>query len=255
MTEKFGLLAYQQLTCGQHVHVQIRSPEEGVAVLDRIGVWLPTVLAVSGKSPFWRGQDTGYASFRSMLWGRWPTALSTTPFGDPATYDAVRADLISVGAALDDGMIYFDARLSAKYPTLEIRVPDVCMGVSDAVLIAALCRALVDTAADAWRRGDPAPAVRPELLRAAQWRAARYGVTDDLVDLASRRRRPAADALDDLLDHVHRALVAAGDLDLVREGLQRLMSAGAGAERQRGAYRYRGELSDVIDDAAARALM
>lgn len=255
MTEEFGLLADQLLTCGQHVHVQIRSPEEGVAVLDRIGVWLPTILAVSANSPFWQGQDTGYASFRSMLWGRWPTAVSTAPFGDPTTYDAVRAELISSGAALDDAMIYFDARLSVKYPTLEIRVPDVCLDVSDAVLIAALCRGLVDTSAEAWRRGDPAPAVRPELMRAAQWRAARRGLTDQLVDLADRRPIPAAAALDRLLAHVQGALTTNGDLDCVQEGLRRLLNAGTGAQRQRGAYRARGTLSDVVDDAVARTLM
>ncbi|MGI8666345.1 MAG: carboxylate-amine ligase [Jatrophihabitans sp.] len=155
MIDEFGLLAREQLTCGQHVHVSVDSRDEGVAVLDRIRGWLPVLTALSSNSPFWQGQDTGYASFRSVLWGRWPTAGPTDTFGDLAGYDAQVAELIESGAALDDGMIYFDARLSAHYPTVEVRVADVCTDVRDAVLLAALVRALVDTAYQQWQDGRP----------------------------------------------------------------------------------------------------
>ena len=151
MTEMFGIIARQQLTCGQHIHVSINSPDEGVAALDRIRGWLPLLTAISANSPYWQGQDTGYASYRSIAWGQWPTAGPTEAFGDVDGYHRAIAGLLATGAAMDDGMIYFDARLSAKYPTLEIRVPDVCTDVGDSALIAALARGLVDTSATDWR--------------------------------------------------------------------------------------------------------
>ena len=81
MLETFGLTALEQLTCGCHVHVSVQDDEEGVAVLDRIRVWLPILTALTANSPFWLGQDSGYASFRSQAWNRWPSAGPTGPFG------------------------------------------------------------------------------------------------------------------------------------------------------------------------------
>lgn len=255
MTDRFGLIARQQLTCGQHVHVSVDSRAEGVAVLDRIGQWLPTVLALSANSPFWQGQDTGYASFRTIIWGLWPTAGPAGPFGDEAGYDAAVADLIATGVALDDGMIYFDARLSARYPTVEIRVADVCTDIADAVLIGVICRALVDTAAAAWRAGLAAPAAPIQLRRAALWRAARFGLSGGLVDHVTRTVVPAADAVDALIEALAPALAANGDQDLVADGIARLLGGATGAERQRAAFhRSGGDLAAVVDDAARRTL-
>ena len=165
MVAEFGLLAREQLTCGQHIHVSVESRAEGVAVLDRIRIWLPVLLALSVNSPFWQQQDTGYSSFRTVLWGRWPSAGPTDLFGDEAGYDAAVQGQLDSGAALDDGMIYFDARLSANFPTVEIRVADVCTDIRDAVLLAGLARGLVDTAQ---REAGESPApVGVPLLRAA----------------------------------------------------------------------------------------
>lgn len=123
---EYGLTAREQLTCGCHVHVQVADDEEGVAVLDRIGPWLPVLLAMSSNSPFWNGVDSGYASYRSQVWQRWPTSGPTGTFGSAAAYHQVIDDIVATGSALDKAMIYFDARLSERYPTLEIRVADVC---------------------------------------------------------------------------------------------------------------------------------
>src|ERR1700684_1262356 len=165
MAEAFGLTADEQLTCGCHVHVQTSSAEEGVAVLDRIGPWLAVLLALSANSPFWQGRDSAYASFRYQAWGRWPCAGPTGVFGSARAYQDTVRQMVRTGTVLDSGMIYFDARLSERYPTLEIRIADVCLRADDAVLIAALARALVETEARAWRQGRPAPQARPELLR------------------------------------------------------------------------------------------
>ena len=167
MIEHYGLVTLDQLTCGCHVHVAVDSPDEGVGVLDRIRVWLPTLLALSANSPFWQGQDSGYASFRSVAWNRFPTAGPCDVFGSAAGYTALVDALVGSRVALDDGMIYFDARLSARYPTVEVRIADVCLDADDTVLLAALTRALVETAAQEWRWGTPAPPMATSLLRAA----------------------------------------------------------------------------------------
>ncbi len=236
MNEQFGLLAREQLTCGMHVHVSIDSPAEGVAVIDRIRPWLAVLIALSSNSPLFGRRDTGYASYRTVLWGQWPTAGPTGPFGDEASYRSLVRELVGIGAARDEGMIYFDARLSGRYPTVEVRVCDVCPRVQDAVVIAALCRALVETAAR--QAGNNVSTPRPELLRGAAWRAARFGMSGELADLSGREPvlRPPWDAVDALLDHVGAALDRFGDRGAVTEGLHRIRERGTGAQLQRAAF-------------------
>ncbi|GIG29396.1 glutamate--cysteine ligase [Cellulomonas marina] len=163
----FGITCSEQLTSGCHVHVAVASPHEGVAVLDRIRPWLPVLLALSANSPYRDGQDTGYASYRTQAWVRWPGAGPTDLFGSPERYRAEVAALLATGVPLDEGMVYFDARLSARYPTVEVRVADVCLDPADVALLAVLCRALVETAAAEWRAGEPAPDVPTTILRMA----------------------------------------------------------------------------------------
>jgi glutamate---cysteine ligase / carboxylate-amine ligase len=169
MEDRFGVALREQLMCGFHVHVAVDSPDEGVAVLDRIRIWLPTLIALSANSPFWQGQDTGYASFRYQVWRRWPTAGPTEIFGSARAYHDLLEMLLSCNVLLDRGQIYFDARLSGTYPTVEIRVPDVCTDAADAVALAAIVRALVKTAAQDWAEGKDPPAVPAEMLRLASW--------------------------------------------------------------------------------------
>jgi carboxylate-amine ligase len=132
-------------------------------------------------------------------------------------------------------MVYFDARLSVQHPTLEVRVSDVCLDVDDAVLLAALVRALVETAAQEWRAGVAPDPVRLELLRLAAWRAGRSGVDGMLLDPGSWCPAPAGDVLGRLVAHVTPALEEAGDLARVRELLADVLSRGTGARAQRAA--------------------
>ncbi len=230
---EYGLTAREQLTCGCHVHVQVADDEEGVAVLDRIGPWLPILLAMSSNSPFWNGVDSGYASYRSQVCQRWPTSGPTGTFGSAAVYHQVVDALVATGAALDRAMIYFDARLSERYPTLEIRVPDVCLRAEDTVLVGALARALVETAARGAADGVPLPAVRPEVLRGAGWRAGRAGLRGPLVHPELFTQVPAAEAVGALIDHVRPVLAEAGEESTVAAAWQRLLARGSGAEEQR----------------------
>lgn len=251
IVDTFGAVALTGGTCGMHVHVDIASDAEGVGVLDRIGPWLPVLLAVSANSPIHDGRDTSYASWRSQVWGRWPSAGPTEQFGSVEGYRAACAALIATGAALDEGMLYLDARLAAHQPTLEVRVADVCTDPLDTVLVAALTRALVETLARDHAAGTPVPPWRAEALRAAQWRAARYGVSGRLVHPEQRGLAPVAEVLAALVERVRPALEEAGDADLVRDGVRRVLAAG-GSSRQRAAHERTGSVDGVVDDLLAR---
>ncbi|MGY1652500.1 carboxylate-amine ligase [Geodermatophilus sp. SYSU D01119] len=250
MEERFGLIATDQLTCGCHVHVSVDGDEEGVAVLDRIRVWLPVLTALTANSPFWLGRDSGYASYRSQAWDRWPSSGPTEVFGDAATYARVVDDLVATRTIVDAGQVYFAARLSRSWPTVEVRVADVALRVEDAVTHAGLVRALVDTAAREWREGRPAPAVRGEVLRVAAWRAGRSGTGGELVHPLTGRPEPAADVVAALLAHVGPALDASGDRRRVEDGVRAVLDRGTGADLQRRVYRETGDLAAVVRAAA-----
>jgi carboxylate-amine ligase len=254
MARAFGLTAYEQLTCGCHVHVGVSSEEEGVAVLDRIGPWLAVLLALSANSPFWQGRDSAYASFRYQVQDRWPSAGPTDVFGSAAAYRDTVAQMVGTGTLLDTGMVYFDARLSQRYPTLEIRIADVCLHADDAVLIAALARALVETEARGWWQGTAPLRRRGELLRLAAWRASRSGLSDVLLSPLTGLPEPAAAVADTLLGHVGGALAETGDTATVRELLAALLARGNGAAFQRNAYQQNQDLSQVIQSAIAATI-
>jgi carboxylate-amine ligase len=251
MAELFGLTAHEQLTCGCHVHVGLSSADEGVAVLDRAGPWLAVLLALSANSPFWQGHDSEYASFRYQVWSRWPSSGPTEPFRTVQAYRETVQQMVGTGTLLDTGMVYFNARLSERYPTIEIRIADVCLRADDAVLIAALARALVETEAQAWRQGKPVLQTRTELLRLAAWRASRSGLDAALLSPVTGLPEQAATVVDMLLVHCRDALADAGDEAVVANLLAALLARGNGAAYQRTAYRWSGRLSDVISSAVA----
>lgn len=252
MEERFGLALREQLMCGFHVHVSVDSPEEGVAVLDRIRIWLPILIALAANSPFWQGKDTGYASFRYQVWKRWPTAGPTELFGSARAYQHLVETLLSCNVLLDRGQIYFDARLSATYPTVEIRVPDVCTNPAHAAAVAAIARALVETAARDWAEGKRSPAVPAEILRLASWRASRYGIEDELIFPELNQPRPAEECVIALLDHIGLALTETEDRTVVEGTIREILANGTGASRQRTVMNSAGNFRKVMLDAAKR---
>lgn len=243
LLEKFALTAREQLTCGYHVHVSVDSDEEGVAVLDRIRSWLPVLTALSSNSPFWNGTDSGYASFRTQAWNRWSSAGPTDVFGSAAAYHSLVADLSGTGVVMSPD---FDARLSVRHPTVEIRVSDVCLDARDSVLIAALVRALVETAAREWQSGQLPDMVSATVLRQATWRSSRFGLHGELLDPITHKPATAAHVLGALLAHVRDALEETGDALYATDGLQRIFSQGTGAARQRQAYERTGSFAGVV---------
>ena len=249
MADRFGLTLREQLTCGVHVHVSVADGEEGVAVLDRIRVWLPVLLALSANSPFWQGADTGYASFRYQAWSRWQTAGPCEKFGSERAYRRYVQSLLATGVLLDEGMVYFDARLSRNHPTVEVRIADVCMEASHTATIAAIIRALVESAAQEWYAGAPAPRLSAAQLRLAGWQASKSGVEDTLLHPLLNTPCPAAEAIQALMNHIRPALVSSGEAEQVALDVAGILASGTGSRRQRETMLSTQRLTAVVLDA------
>jgi carboxylate-amine ligase len=220
-------------TCGCHVHVGVPSRDLGVQVLARLRPWLASLLAITVNSPIAGGRDTAWASSRYPAWSRWPTAAPPAEWPDAAAYDAAIRRLISQGAALDEQSIYFLARLSPRYPTVEVRVADVCLDPGTAVLLAGLTRALVATALAEVRREIPVPAVPTPRVNAALAAAARHGLAGTTVDPFTGQAADPRHLRSRLIDHVYSALCDHGDAPGITALLRRLDDLGTGADRQR----------------------
>ncbi|WP_083407381.1 glutamate--cysteine ligase 2 [Mycolicibacterium rutilum] len=255
IAERFGMIAHEQGICGCHVHVAVPSREAAIRVSNRLRPWLPSLLGLSANSAIYRNSDTGHASWRSVLWARWPSAGPPPHFDSVDEYDAVVRMMQQAGAMLDDGMVYWDVRPSANFPTIEVRVADVPATVADTVLLAALTRAAVMTALDDERRGEPTPPLAPHALKAAYWKSARDGIDGDAVDLVEGHDRvPALTLLDRLVEYVRPALEDVGDYDLVVDGLRRVAEHGNGATRQRRAWEHGHDVRDVVEAVAEATL-
>ena len=249
MEQRFAQIAREQLTCGCHVHVGVESDEEGVAVLDRIRCWLPLLAALSANSPFWNGVDTGFASYRSQVWSRWPMAGPYPVYGGAGNYHRLVGDLLATQVPMDHGQIYFDARLSRTHPTVEVRIADVCLYVEDAVLLAALVRALVETTAREWRSGVPPREIPESLLRLAAWRAGRFGLDGELVDPLGTSVADNVTVAKTMLEYVRPVLEEQGEAVLVDSLMRQVLGRGTGAGRQRAVLALTGSLAAVVSDA------
>jgi glutamate---cysteine ligase / carboxylate-amine ligase len=247
IVDRFRRLAEQQLSFGFHVHVGLKEREAAVEVLNRLRPWLAPLLALSANSPFWLGEDSGYASYRTQVWGRFPTAGPPAPFASLAEHDALVEALVESGSVPDAAGIYWDARLPQELETVEIRVADVCTKVDEAVMLTGLCRALARTCRERAEREEPYPNARPELVRAAHFVASRDGLDADLVDVEARRAVPAREMIGKLLAFARPALEEFDDWEEVSSLVGEALGGGNGASRQRRAYGRAGRLDDVVE--------
>ena len=248
----YGPIVRDPAVCGCHVHVGVGDRELAVRVGNYLRPWLPVVQALSVNSPYSLGADTGHASWRSMQLERWPS-LGPTPFlASARDFDETIDLLVSAGVMLDERLVLWYSRPSSTYPTVEVRVADVCAEVGDTVLLTGVVRGLVATAIGDIAAGRPAPRVSDDLLRAAHWNAAHQGLDGTLIDLAARRSRPAWEMVDRLLAAIGPALARYGDDRTVADQLDRLRRRGTGARRQREVFAATGDLRAVVTDLARR---
>ncbi len=248
MQEQYRLLVDEQLICGLQIHVGVSDRDLAVEIMQRVARDLPVLLAISASSPYWNEQDTGYASIRSIIWQRWPSAGATGRLHSARAYDEMLADLINTGVIADAKMAYFDVRPSSHAPTLELRTCDACPLVDDAVLIAGLFRATVLAAEQEIHAGRWFEPVPPPVHRAAMWQAARGGLSGVLLDDTRHPKPlPATQAVKGLLKRLRPQLEELGDWAEIRELVKTALARGNSADRQRAAYAERGRLSDVVE--------
>ena len=235
----------EQYVSGLHVHVSIPDADAGVVALNALRPWLPLVLALGSNSPFWRGADSGFASWRSIHYRRWSIQGIQPHFVDAREYRTRMDTLVASDVVLDQGHIGWAARLSNRYPTIEVRIADAQLRAEDSVLLALIVRALVDTSL---RAPAPTEPLLPEVLDLAFWQAAKHGLIGNQVDPVTGRAISTNQLLVALLQLIGEALAVNGDTDFVQTGLERLARDGNGAQRQRTSL-GRGGLGQVISDA------
>jgi carboxylate-amine ligase len=221
--------------CGLHVHVGIDDDELRIDLLNQIGYFLPHLLALSTSSPFWRGEDTGLASYRVAIFNELPRTGLPDHFESYGEYRRQLERLVAAGLIDDASKLWWDVRLSARFPTLEMRITDMCPYLDDAVAIAALYQCLLSML---WRlkRQNQRWRIYPHMLvRENRWRAQRYGFDAGLVDFGKDRIVDFAGLLEELFE-----LVApdAARLDCTAEiaNARTILTRGTSAHRQRQAY-------------------
>ncbi|SEN51458.1 carboxylate-amine ligase [Nonomuraea pusilla] len=226
LARRYGSMIVEAGTCGCHVHVGVPSREVGVQVLSRLRPYLATLLAITSNSPFADGRDTSWASRRYLRWSRWPSAMPPGVWQTPADYDAAVRHLVRRGRALDERSVYFHARLSPRYPTVELRIMDACLSAEDAVLVAGTVRALVDLAMRDAEDGVPVLPMPDVTILAALNAAARDGLDGLAPDPYTGRWVPQRVLLGLVLDRV-------ADPGPLERLVGRLLLRGNGASRQR----------------------
>lgn len=219
--------------------------------MNRARRWLPPILALSANSPFWLGNDTGFASYRTEQFARFPLSGIPDQMASRAEFDAVVADLVATGLIEDASKLYWDIRPSMRYETIEFRIADVAQTVDEAVLIAGLTRGLAFACTQLVGADTEEKPERPELLRSAKWLAARYGLDGQLFDLTAKQLRPAAEVVQSFLDFLRPSLEQLGDWDEIRTLTTDLLQRGNGAQRQRAAFERAGRFEDVVDAIVA----
>lgn len=251
--ERFGPLVRDQGVCSCHVHVGVPDVGTAVAVVNHLRPWLPLLLALTANSPYWNGADTGYASWRTMLWRRWPTAGPPPVLRSAEHYEEVVRTLVASGAAQDPAMVYWYARPSRHVPTVEVRVADVLPTVAETVAYALLVRAAVVRARAAVRAGALPPRVEQDVLVAACWQAAREGATGELLDLiggSAAAATPVVRQIETARRLLGPHLPDRGERALVNAWLDRLAEEGGAADRQRALHRGTGRLDGLVEHLA-----
>lgn len=247
LDKEYQQLSREQSIFGCHVHIGLSDRGTAIQVMNHMRPWLSLLLALSGSSPFWWGTDTGYASFRTVVWSRWPLTGPSPYFASLEEYQSFVASLIAIGTVDEPTKIYWDIRPSERFNTLEVRIMDILMTIDDAVMMAGLIRALAHMCYEQVLQGVPSPPVSYELLRVANWRAARYGLEAQLIDPLAPRSIVAAESVQQFLHILRPTLEAHNDWDEVSAQVQRILSEGTGAARQRAVYQRTGRLHAVVD--------
>ncbi len=244
-------LAQQLLIFGTHVHIGIEDREFLVDAMNVARYMLPHVLALSTSSPFWMGRNTGLKSYRSIIFRHFPRTGIPRVFQSWADVSSLVETLVATRSIPDGTKLWWDIRPNWRYPTLEMRICDVCTRVDEAICVAAIFQALV---AKCWklRRDNMTFRVYPaDLIEENKWRAVRYGVEGNLIDFGKCQELPARELIGELIEwFLDDVLDELGSRKEV-EYAYRILKEGASADRQLATYERTGDLKAVVDQLIA----
>jgi glutamate---cysteine ligase / carboxylate-amine ligase len=251
LIDQLQYVARRELIFGMHVHVAVDDAEKAVQVVNGLLPQLAPLLALSASSPFWRGEPTGLASSRQMVFAAFPRSGPPPRFRDYADYADVVGQLERTGCIADYTHIWWDIRLHPRLGTIEIRICDAVTRVEDAVAIAAYCQALVKQLCEHYESGREIPTFHRILTSENKWLAARYGLEAPVMDLGSSRRNriPVARVIRrtvaELRPHA-RELGSERELD----GVLEILARGSSAERQLRIWNANRDIVEVTREIA-----
>jgi glutamate---cysteine ligase / carboxylate-amine ligase len=237
----------EQVINGCHVHIGLPDREMATRVLNHARTWLAPLLALSANSPYWLGDDTGYDNYRTSLW--WTVPLSGPPpaFRSYEHYRETIREYIEAKVVEEGTRVYWDLRLSERFPTIEFRVMDVCMRIETTVTLVGLIRALVRTCYEKALQDTQHLDVSSEFLKATHWCAARYGLHGELIDIYGKRSLPAPVFIEQMMEFLRPALEVDGDWERVSSGIQKILREGNDSRKQQAIYKKSGNFRDVVD--------
>ena len=233
---------------GMHVHVGIEDDDLRVDLLNQLAYFLPHLLAASTSSPFWEGASTGLMSYRTSVFSEFPRTGPPERFESYADYEQTVAVLRDVGIIEDASKIWWDARLSKNFPTIELRATDICTDIDDAICLAAVYRCILGMLTRLRRANQRWRQYSPLLIRENRWRAQRYGIDAGLMDFGRGEIKPFPDLCDELIELIAPDAEAFGCTDEV-EHLRTIVDRGTSAHLQLGVYRE--ALADGESEAVA----
>ena len=251
LVDQMQYVARRELIFGMHVHVAVDEPEKAIQVVNGLLPHLAPLLALSASSPFWRGEPTGLASSRQMVFSAFPRSGPPPRFRDYADYASVVGQLERTGCIADYTHIWWDIRLHPRLGTVEIRICDAVTRVEDAVAIAAYCQAVVKQLCEQHDAGKEIPSYHRILTSENKWLAARYGLQAPVMDLAtgSRNRIPVARLIRRTLSELRPHAVELGS-ERELEGISEVLARGSSADRQ---LRVFNSNRDIVEVARAIA--
>lgn len=229
-------VARRLVICGMHVHVGFDDDELRIDLLGQISYFLPHLLALSTSSPFWRGEETGLKSYRIAVFDELPRTGMPPAFDSYGEYARHVDVLVRAGLIEDASKLWWDVRPSARFPTLEVRIPDVCTRLRDGICIAALYLCLLRMLYRLKRNNQRWRRYSNMLIAENRWRAQRYGIDQGLVDFGIGKIVPYAELLEEMIDLVRVDALALDCLPEV-EHARKIVTAGTSAHRQLAVYR------------------
>lgn len=239
-------VARSNLIFGLHVHVGIPSREAGIQILNAARYFLPHIYALSTNSPFWCGRNTGFKSYRSKIFDKFPRTGIPDYFSSVTEYDNYVNLLIKTGCIDSEKKIWWDIRLHPVYPTVEFRVCDIPMRVDETICLAALMQAIVAKLHKLHLQNLSFRPYHKMLISENKWRAARYGIHGNLIDFGKEIEVPFSHLAEELLEFVDDVLDELGSRKEV-EFIYEILRMGSGADRQLKVYEDTNSMMAVVD--------